>query len=204
MKVRELLALIPNGWLDELAEQTAVNHQVKKLDGELMFKLCLMSMLNLGKNGLRVMKRILHSAMFGALHQGPVPQSRFISISDGFSTMSPEYFEKLFGRLFELFNGQLGEHKALARYVTLGAKVFAEGMEQDSKCGIKHSVCMPGKGWQVHRRVPRVQRRARGLRKWIWVWRISSRACLPTKRKVARGSTGCSGNYSKSDGCFNS
>lgn len=149
MKVRELLALIPSGWLDELAEQTQVNHQVKKLDGQLMFKLCLMSMLNSHKHSLRVMEAMMHSPQLAALHKGEVPRCRFTSISDRLATIRMQYFEALFGKLFGVFNAQLGEHKALAcidsTYVTLGAKVFAEGMRcETGRRAAKHNVCLVG------------------------------------------------------------
>jgi hypothetical protein len=64
MNVNELLRLIPSEVFWELAVETKVDAQVKKLSGEVMFKLILFSMLNSDKMSLRVMETFLHSAKF--------------------------------------------------------------------------------------------------------------------------------------------
>jgi len=62
MTVNELLRLIPANTFRDLAVETKVDAQVKKLSGEVMFKLILFSMLNSDKLSLRVMETFLQSA----------------------------------------------------------------------------------------------------------------------------------------------
>jgi hypothetical protein len=62
MTVSELLMLIPPETFRDLAIETKVDTQVKKLSGEVMFKLILFSMLNSEKLSLRVMETFLQSA----------------------------------------------------------------------------------------------------------------------------------------------
>ena len=54
MTVNELLGLIPANTFRDLAVEKKVDTQVKKLSGEVMFKLILLSMLNSDKLSLRV------------------------------------------------------------------------------------------------------------------------------------------------------
>jgi len=46
MTAKELIGLIPEGIFEELSVETKVDAQVKKLSGEVIFKLILFSMLN--------------------------------------------------------------------------------------------------------------------------------------------------------------
>jgi hypothetical protein len=64
MNASELLKLIPKGTFSALALETEVDYQVKKLSGEVVFKLILFSMLNSEKHSLRVMESFLSSTTF--------------------------------------------------------------------------------------------------------------------------------------------
>jgi len=153
MDVSELLALVPAEWLEELAVNTNVDHQVKKLNGPLMFRLCLMTMLNHQQCSLRVMEQMLaRSVKLKTLHPDPVPPCRHTSISDRLATMNVEYFAQLFDRIFQLFNRQLGEQQELARIdstcVTFTAKLLHTGLAHKGSAGnlrsIKHTVSLVG------------------------------------------------------------
>jgi hypothetical protein len=52
----ELIGLIPKGIFEELSAEAKVDAQVKKLSGEVIFKLILFSILNTSKPSLRVME----------------------------------------------------------------------------------------------------------------------------------------------------
>ncbi|MBX0335632.1 hypothetical protein K3G39_20610, partial [Pontibacter sp. HSC-14F20] len=58
MKAKDLLAFIPDQDLSQLAAQTRVDHQVKKLSGRVMFQLLLLSLLEGGRASLRVMEEL--------------------------------------------------------------------------------------------------------------------------------------------------
>ncbi|OJY81012.1 MAG: hypothetical protein BGP14_07220 [Sphingobacteriales bacterium 44-15] len=64
MTAKEIIGLIPEGIFEELSAETKVDAQVKKLSGEVIFKLILFSMLNTSKPSLRVIETFLQSAQF--------------------------------------------------------------------------------------------------------------------------------------------
>jgi hypothetical protein len=132
MKVNDLLKLIPAQTFRDLAVETKVDAQVKKLSGEVMFKLILFSMLNSDKLSLRVMETFLQSAKFKSFSQFDILDSRYNSIRDRICTIKPEYFEQAFNTIFSIYNKELKEEHALSKtdstYVGLAAKLFSDGM----------------------------------------------------------------------------
>jgi hypothetical protein len=150
MTVIELLRLIPSEVFRDLAVETKVDTQVKKLSGEVMFKLILFSMLNSNKMSLRVMETFLHSAKFKSFAEFDIIDSRYNSIRDRICTINPAYFEKIFETVFKVYNKELKEEKALSKtdstYVALSAKLFGGGMENGTsdKRFVKYSVNLKG------------------------------------------------------------
>ena len=153
MTVNELLKLIPANTFRDLAVETKVDAQVKKLSGEVMFKVILFSMLNSDKLSLRVMETFLQSARFKSFSQFDILDSRYNSIRDRICTINANYFEKLFEIVFAIYNKELKEENALSKtdstYVALAAKLFSPGMQNgSSKCRdkrfVKYSVNLKG------------------------------------------------------------
>lgn len=151
MTAGELIKLIPPETFRELAAETKVDEQVKKLSGEVIFKLILFSMLNSEKLSLRVMETYLQSAQFKAFTRYDILQGKYNSIRDRICTINAEYFEKLFETIFSIYNRELKEEKALSKtdstYVALTAKLFADGMKNGSnsdKRFIKYSINLKG------------------------------------------------------------
>lgn len=152
MKVNDLLKLIPEETFRDLAVETKVDAQVKKLSGEVMFKLILFSMLNSDKLSLRVMESFLQSARFKAFTHFDILDSRYNSIRDRICTINAEYFEKVFDTVFSIYNKELKEEKALSKtdstYVGLAAKLFSKGMiNSNHECDkrfVKYSVNLKG------------------------------------------------------------
>jgi hypothetical protein len=64
VSAQELLKLLPEEELKYLAAETKVNYQVKKLSGEIMFKLLLFSLLEHEKASLRIMEELFTSMRF--------------------------------------------------------------------------------------------------------------------------------------------
>ena len=132
MKVNDLLKLIPEETFRKLAVETKVDFQVKKLSGEMMFKLILFSMLSADKLSLRVMETFLQSASYKAFSHFDILDSRYNSILDRICTIKAEYFEKLFNTIFSIYNRELKEENALSKtdisFVGLAAKIFSAGM----------------------------------------------------------------------------
>ena len=150
MTVNELLKLIPAKTFRDLAVETKVDAQVKKLSGEVMFKLILFSMLSSDKLSLRVMETFLQSASFKSFSQFDILESKYNSIRDRICTINASYFEKLFEEIFVIYNKELKEEDALSKtdstYVALATKLFSGGMKNgdDSKRFVKYSVNLKG------------------------------------------------------------
>lgn len=150
MTVNQLLKLIPEKTFQQLAAETRVDEQVKKLSGELIFKLILFSMVNTEKVSLRVMETFLKSAQFKSFTGFDIIDSRYNSIRDRICTMEVEYFEKLFNQVFTIYNKVLGEENALARadstMISLPARLLSGGITNNSKTlrFIKYSMTLKG------------------------------------------------------------
>ena len=116
MTANELVELIPKKVFEELCAETKVDHQVKKLTGEVMFKLILFSMLSPNKISLRVIEAMLQSSQCRAFcHHKEQPESRFNSIRDRIYTIKADYFEKLYQDIFSIYNKEIHEEKALSK-----------------------------------------------------------------------------------------
>jgi len=136
MQLNELLNLIPNSELEFLAAETKVDRQVKKLTGVTIFKLILFSMLNSNRMSLRVMEEFAQQASFKS-YSGFRQTTKFNSIRDRIATINASYFEQIFLRLFELYNKELGEEKALVRvdttFVAISAKLVDWSLRKGGK-----------------------------------------------------------------------
>jgi hypothetical protein len=151
MTVEELLKLIPQKTFDELALETKVDFQVKKLTGETIFKLILFSMLNSDKLSLRTMETFLTSAKFKSFSEQNL-DSKFNSIRDRICTINADYFERIFNVIFTTYNKVLKEEKALSKadstYVSIAASLFSIGMlngtQSYGRKHVKYSVNLKG------------------------------------------------------------
>ena len=118
VSVKQLLELIPEEKLTLLAEETEVNWQVKKLWGELMFKLLLMSILQSDRISLRVIAQIYQSPRF-RLQYGLPENSRttHTSLSDRLATINSDYFAAIFDSCYQLLSEQYSEKETDKYYI---------------------------------------------------------------------------------------
>ena len=150
MKAADLLKLIPADLFRDLAIETKVDSQVKKLSGEVMFKLILFSMLNSEKLSLRVMETFLQSAQFKSFTRFDILEGKYNSIRDRICTINAEYFEQLFEKIFSIYNKELKEEKALSKAdstcVSIAAKLASVGIDmgRGDKRIIKYAVNLKG------------------------------------------------------------
>ena len=150
MKSADLLKLIPADLFRDLAIETKVDSQVKKLSGEVMFKLILFSMLNSEKLSLRVMETFLQSAQFKSFTRFDILEGKYNSIRDRICTINAEYFEQLFEKIFSIYNKELKEEKALSKAdstcVSIAAKLASVGIDmgRGDKRIIKYAVNLKG------------------------------------------------------------
>ena len=150
MTVNEILKLIPEQTFRDLAVETKVDTRVKKLSGELMFKLILFSMLHSNKLSLRVMEAYLQSAKFKSFTGYDIVDGKYNSLRDRICTINCDYFEQLFSNVFGTYNKYLKEENALSKadstYIALASKLFSIGMENGTSSSrfVKYSVNIKG------------------------------------------------------------
>lgn len=150
MSAEEIIGLIPSAELEFLAAETKVDHQVKKLKGDLIFKLILYSMLDSERMSLRVMETLLLSARFKHFSQNGELTTRHSSIRDRIANINPEYFKAIFEHLFSLYHPLLKVKDSLAivdsTYVSLSAKLLNWGMSNGKKSNhtrqAKYTLCL--------------------------------------------------------------
>lgn len=141
MLVWDILALLPEGLLDDLAVSMQVNRYSKKLQGQLVFKLLLHCILNHKDNSLRTMASAYESIVFKALNaECALSQVRFNSISERLSVINPAYFEQIYLACVKIFGEVVGEQEAtLTRFdstiVSLSGQLLKVGYQlQGTDC----------------------------------------------------------------------
>ncbi len=153
MKAFDLLNMIPEEHLDFLAEKTNVNYQTKKLTGQIIFKMILMTMLESNKASLRIMEGIVNSPKFKQLvGEEKNIKTKYNSIRDRICNINADYFEALFEYVFVKFNKELGELKAITKVdstmTSIPRNLLDWGMLTGNKTStisnIKYSISMKG------------------------------------------------------------
>ena len=107
--VSRLLSFIPDQILESCASRTRVNRYVKKLQGELLFKLLFYCLLTEKETSLRGMRSAVESALFQSFSQ-PSSAVRVIahsSISERLNTVKPLYFQHLFEHCVKKYRSSL-------------------------------------------------------------------------------------------------
>jgi len=101
--VSDLLKLIPDELLLDLAAETKVDYQVKKLYGRNVFNLLLYGLLDGERVGLRSLQDFYNSRKFKALFKmpGTTKSAKFNSLSARLATMNVSFFEKAYESIYE-------------------------------------------------------------------------------------------------------
>ncbi|WP_330444543.1 IS4 family transposase [Flavivirga abyssicola] len=103
VSVHSLLKLIGNDFLTSLALETGTNYKSKKLQGEVVFKLLLMSLLDDKKISLRLMEKTFSNNLFklySGIEKGQT--IRHSSLSERISVINSAYFERIHAHVYEL------------------------------------------------------------------------------------------------------
>ena len=134
MTANNLLELLPDNVLEELAIETEVNKYSKKLQGEVIFKLLLYCLTTHKNNSLRTMQSSYESIVFQYLNGNPTSKISHSSISDRLNSIKPEYFELLFNTCVSTYKNILGNEiddflKFDSTIVTESAKLMNIGYD---------------------------------------------------------------------------
>ena len=114
--VSELIALIPDNYIDELAASLEVDKWVKKLKGKPLFKLLMFSILSSERLSLRIMEENFQDPLFRVLAPTlNVDTLGWTGIRDRLMPVKSEFFAKLYSRVYEQVFEQYSQ-KALLGY----------------------------------------------------------------------------------------
>ncbi len=131
----KLLSFVPDDLLERLAISTNVNKFSKKLQGELMFKLLLYSIISEKENSLRGMQSAMESVVFNALKNNSSTNSiSHSSISERLSKMESGFFEEIFYSCVLAYKESMGkEQQNIIRFdstiVSLSGKLLRTGYQ---------------------------------------------------------------------------
>ena len=135
--LKQLLEFIPESYFNEIAAETKVDFQVKKLNGKTMFNLIMMGLLDSERLSLRVMEQIYSSKKFKIISGIASKEfTKHSSIGDRISNISSDYFEKLFNKSVDIFSSKFS-NKEIGNYtierfdstmVSLSSKLLSFGM----------------------------------------------------------------------------
>ena len=150
----ELLKFVPDDLLEKIEKETKVNYQVKKLNGKIMFKLLLMSLLDSKNISLRVMEEIYNSPRFTTLSaKKENNKTKHSTISDRLANIDYLFFKKIFENLFQEFDKSFNISEAgkrnIAKFdstiVSLSMRLLKMGMRngrENIKNQIKFTVAL--------------------------------------------------------------
>lgn len=142
--VSDLLKLIPDDLLLDLAAETKVDYQVKKLYGRNVFNLLLYGLIRGERVGLRSLEDFYKSRKFKVLFKLPdtLPEAKYNSLSARLATMNVSYFEKSYQAIYEqcslLYNeSTLSLNHKITRVDSTMVCQTAAKLEQGINVGVK-------------------------------------------------------------------
>ena len=142
-KAEDIIGLVPDELLDNLASLTGVDYSVKKLHGKSVFKLFLFAFLNGGGLSLRILEAIFKSERFKTLFNLPAGAIKHSALGMRLKNIGCGYFEKIFNHLIHSpqLEAVLFDRKKIAvskidtTIVTLSSKLLKFGL--DDNRGVK-------------------------------------------------------------------
>lgn len=155
--VKQLLVLIPDQALSQLAIDSGVDYQAKVLFGKSMFYLLLYGLAESERTSLRSLEDIFNSRRFKILFNLDADQTtRYNSISDRLATMNLDFFERSYKTIYDLFREHFTPKEAEGYSITqVDSTMVAEtankleagmitGIKKDGKKQIKYTVSLDG------------------------------------------------------------
>lgn len=158
ISIIQLLALIPDKDIGQIAKRTNVNYYTKILDGKSLLCLILYSLIECQRNSLRTMEDIFNSASFKFLFNlDPSRRVRYNSISERLSMINIEFFRKSYELIHKQFSSYFSEEEIENLHlVRVDSTMVAEaanklqkgmniGKKKDGKKQIKYTIAYDGK-----------------------------------------------------------
>lgn len=149
MNAKEVISLIPDLLLDNIALETKVNYSVKKLQGQNIFRLFLYGVINCKTISLRILETIFNSSKFQLLFELKKQKIKHSGIGMRLTNIDYRYFEKIFKYLIDskpideiiFSNKKINARKIDSTTVVISSKLLKFGMDNNiGKKNIKYSV----------------------------------------------------------------
>jgi hypothetical protein len=160
IKVKDILALIPNDKLGKIAKDTNVNYYTKILDGRSLLYLILYSLIEQKRNSLRTMEDIFNSYQFKFLFNLDTSKTiKYNSISERLSIIDINFFEQSYQLFYDIFSKlytskEQEKHKLIrvdssmvaeaANKIEEGMKVGKKGKQKSRPKQIKYTIAFDG------------------------------------------------------------
>jgi hypothetical protein len=136
-----ILKLVDSSLLDNIAATTSVDYKAKKLKGEVVFKLLLLTLLDDSKMSLRLMQQLYQSQKFRLLMSTEEQLSiSHSSLSERLCSINVEYFKLIFEQLNKTIKDEHlpNSNKYVVRQfdstsISTSAKLLSEGMVSGAK-----------------------------------------------------------------------
>ena len=131
MNVKQIIELLPDELIDDLAVSTKVDKYAKKLDGKTVFNLLIHCILSYKDNSFRRMENHFESLSFAYVNQDN-KKVKYNSISERLSSMDVSFFRKLYLESLNRYSQLVPKNKSnLVRYdstiVSLSSKLLKIG-----------------------------------------------------------------------------
>jgi hypothetical protein len=128
LSVSKLIKMIPKELIEEIGKEAGVDHQVKHLQGALMFQLFLFSILKSERLSTRLMEFFYNSSEFKAFSGKGGHTTRHSSIADRMKTMDCKYFEQILEKVGELLSHHFKKkHKKIAEILRFDSTLVSIG-----------------------------------------------------------------------------
>lgn len=128
VSIKDLLSLIPDVQISEIADKTKVNYYTKILDGKSLLYLILYSLIEQKRNSLRTMEDIFNSLQFKFLFNLDATKTvKFNSISDRLSVINLAFFEQCYSIFYETYSKLYSEDERLGhKLIRVDSTMVAE------------------------------------------------------------------------------
>lgn len=155
--ITQLLSLLPDKEINQIAKATQINRYVKVLDGKSIFYLILYSLVESQRNSLRTMEDIFNSSTFKFLFNLSTDKTvKYNSISERLSKINVEFFRQVYELIYKTLGEYYSEieiegHKLIRVDSTMVAEASNKlkkgmniGKKKDGKKQVKYTIAFDG------------------------------------------------------------
>lgn len=158
VSIVQLLSVIPEEDIRQIAKKTKVDYYAKILDGKSLLYLILYSLIETQRNSLRTMEDIFNSASFKFLFNlDSKKKVRYNSISERLSVINIDFFKRVYDTIYDQFSKYYAQEEIEKLHlIRVDSTLVAEaanklkrgmniGKKKDGKKQVKYTIAYDGK-----------------------------------------------------------